>query len=174
VILLHRNGLWEAVDRRDRAAFEARGIGIDDAALIGDGVRIGRGAGIGRGAIVGDGAVIGRFSLIGDMAIVGACAVIGPGARIGGMCVVPHGTVIDRREKPPCIMIAGSAWPLLYLGRDQVDIGCRRAALDEWLSGEGEADARARGFTAGQVREYRIYLEALKEIHEKLYDTTKI
>jgi NDP-sugar pyrophosphorylase family protein len=169
VILLYREGEWAAFDRDDRPAFEGRGIWIDDTAVLGEGVRIGRNASINKGAIVGGGAVIGRMSIIGEQAIVGARAVIGPGARIDARCVVPQGIVIDGWKKPPFIMIAGSSWPLLYLGKDRVDIGCRRASLDEWLSGEGEVTAWYHGFTAEQIREYRIYMEAVKKIHEELY-----
>ena len=69
----------------------------------------------------------------------------------------------------PFIMIAGSVWPLFYLGKDRVDIGCQAASLEGWLSGEEEVTAYYHGFTGEQIREYRVYLEAVKEIHEKLY-----
>jgi carbonic anhydrase/acetyltransferase-like protein (isoleucine patch superfamily) len=168
VILLHRDGAWAAVDRSERSVFEERGIWINETAVLGEGIRIGRNASINKGAIIGDGAVIGRGALIGERAIVGSRAVIGAWARIDAGCVVPPGIVIDGWRKMPFIMIAGSVWPLFYLGKDRVDIGCQSASLEEWLSEEGEVTAYFHGFTAEQIREYRVYLEAVQRIHGAL------
>jgi UDP-3-O-[3-hydroxymyristoyl] glucosamine N-acyltransferase len=175
---------WKHFELSDSAELEKRRIWIGPGAWIGAEVMIFNGAKIGAESLIFFGAQIGRDSQIEDHVEIGYEAHIGDGARIDrsstildgahigeGAHIHPHSWIgrnafIGDYATPTNIKIIGSKHQVSYWGEDRIDIGCQSRSIDGWTVGY-KLLARQYGYDAGDIAEYRRYVDHIRAYHLK-------
>ena len=187
---------WKEFELTDTEALKERGISIDarvtisagafigagatirELATIGAGAfigeratinaraTIGRGATIHKGATINAGAFIGEGAFIDVRATIGIDATVGRGATIKARAFIGRGAVIGDYEKPTCIYITGTEFPVSYWGEDRIDIGCESLSINDWLGKEGKKQAAKENFSETEIAEYKRYIKFIKQVHE--------
>jgi UDP-3-O-[3-hydroxymyristoyl] glucosamine N-acyltransferase len=175
---------WKKFELSDSAELEKRRIAIGPGAWIGSDVMIFNGAKIGADSVIFSDAQIGRDSQIENYVEIGSWAHIGEGARIDisskigdwahigeGAHIQPNSWIgknafIGDYATPTNIKIIGSKHPVYYWGEDRIDIGCQSRSIDGWTVGYKKL-ARQYGYDAGDIAEYRRYVDLIRAYHLK-------
>ena len=101
-------------------------------------------------ASIGDGASISDGASIGDWAFIGSRASIGDGVVI---------------QKTICI--TGTKHTVIWYGTGDINIGCHKYTISEWLK-SGLEIARRGNYTDEQVNEYRGYVNFCAELQKQI------
>jgi len=135
-----------------------RNVVLQDTASIGRRVVLHAGVRVGSGAYIKDESVIREGSTIKQGATVFDNCVLGKGVTIGKDVRIPKFSVIsDYVDLSTSFFRQGSRDLVVYLGAEQLIIGCIQQSVSWWLSNYNTV-GMSNGYTEEQIAEYYGYM----------------
>jgi UDP-3-O-[3-hydroxymyristoyl] glucosamine N-acyltransferase len=146
------------------------GVSIGEETSVGEGVRIGEEVSIGNRVSIGCYANIGPRTTIGALASIGRLAIIslrvniGSGAIISPRAVIGSAALINENEKAKSIYIIGSNHPVLWWGKNVIQIGCKQYSIAEWQMRYKEI-GEDHNYDAKEIKEYKGYIDMIATLY---------